>query len=226
MNRHKPNIRWTPEDWQFPLSVSLAIFGLLAMVFPYTDVSFLVAIIVITITIGFLLLILWELGLPHDAEKKGFFLGIPKKLSAAVMAFSFFLALVAAYAALYLNLDCVTSTGPAREHLASSGDAFYFSLVTITTVGYGDFAPIGIGRGVASCELLSGLLLLIIMIPILASRFADIAKPPRYDLTIKFDSNGIGNISAQIPSDMDLAKDESFKLTLTGIVRQRPPEKP
>jgi hypothetical protein len=36
-------------------------------------------------------------------------------------------------------------------------DSLYFSIATIATVGYGDISPIGIGRLIASCEILFGM---------------------------------------------------------------------
>jgi hypothetical protein len=46
--------------------------------------------------------------------------------------------------------------GPGDVHF---GDALYFSIVTETTLGYGDIRPVGFSRALASCEVLLGLLL-------------------------------------------------------------------
>ncbi len=59
----------------------------------------------------------------------------------------------------------MTLTGPL--------DAFYFSLVTITTLGYGDFAPTGDARLLVVWQLATGLLLLVGIFPFVVSRVAD-----------------------------------------------------
>ncbi|MEK6858636.1 MAG: potassium channel family protein, partial [Nanoarchaeota archaeon] len=38
-------------------------------------------------------------------------------------------------------------------------DALYFSTVTITTVGYGDFVPLGVNRWLAALEAFLGMLI-------------------------------------------------------------------
>jgi len=48
-------------------------------------------------------------------------------------------------------------------------DAAYFSVVTISSLGYGDYKPIGLGRLVATIEVVSGLVLLAIIVSKLAS---------------------------------------------------------
>lgn len=82
-----------------------------------------------------------------------------------------FIALVTAFAGIYI--------GPRSTVHSSAGDlqdpwnAIYFSVVTITTVGYGDYAPVStVARSAAVLELLSGMLVLLLAFPVLASRLA------------------------------------------------------
>jgi hypothetical protein len=80
------------------------------------------------------------------------------------MAFAF------AYAALGELL-----AGPffAQTASASSADYLYFSFVTLTTVGYGDYtAAEGIGRATASLEALFGQLYLVTIVALVVSRMA------------------------------------------------------
>jgi hypothetical protein len=88
-----------------------------------------------------------------------------------VLMFAFLLAaLVCSFGMLYLSSgDIYNGTEP----LTKSVDAAYFSLVTITTLGYGDFAPqCAHGRWLVMAELGSGILLLLLIVPALASRLA------------------------------------------------------
>lgn len=55
------------------------------------------------------------------------------------------------FALLYRDLDVVAPIGK-----LSDGDYLYFSIVTWTTLGYGDLSPIGLGRFLASTEALFG----------------------------------------------------------------------
>lgn len=48
-------------------------------------------------------------------------------------------------------------------------DSFYFSVVTVSSLGYGDFRPEGVGRVVAIVEVLYGLLFLALIVSKLAS---------------------------------------------------------
>jgi hypothetical protein len=81
-------------------------------------------------------------------------------------------ALVAAFAGIYLatNGGVVDSQTPARP-LASQLDALYFSFVTITTLGYGDFHPVSaVAKCSVMCEVASGLIMLIGALPLLIGR--------------------------------------------------------
>lgn len=48
-------------------------------------------------------------------------------------------------------------------------EAFYFSVVTVSSLGYGDFRPVGLGRIVAIVEVIYGLVLLALIVSKLAS---------------------------------------------------------
>ncbi len=51
--------------------------------------------------------------------------------------------------------------------------SMYFSIVTFTTLGYGDFSPIGfLGRAVASIEALSGLILTSLFLVTLVRKYS------------------------------------------------------
>jgi len=61
---------------------------------------------------------------------------------------------------------------------ATSADYLYFSFVTLTTTGYGDFtAATGLGRAVAVLEALSGQLYLVTIVALLVARMATSAMP-------------------------------------------------
>ena len=56
-----------------------------------------------------------------------------------------------------------------KEEKFNFGDAIYFSIVTFTSLGYGDYTPIGIGKLFASLSVLSGLMLVATLIGKIAS---------------------------------------------------------
>ncbi len=49
-----------------------------------------------------------------------------------------------------------SSNATAAENLGVFYDALYYSVVTFTTLGYGDFTPVGIGKMLAIMESYSG----------------------------------------------------------------------
>ena len=61
-----------------------------------------------------------------------------------------------------------------RELLTNKFDACYFSTVTFTTVGFGDYVPANsLARGIVVWELGTGLLFLVLALPLVVSRLAD-----------------------------------------------------
>jgi hypothetical protein len=74
------------------------------------------------------------------------------------------------FGVLYYYIGIIDSTAegsPVVHHLPNS---LYYSVVTVTTLGYGDFYPVGTGRLLAAIEALTGYLIL----GVLASTFASL----------------------------------------------------
>lgn len=66
------------------------------------------------------------------------------------------------YAVLAFLTNNIIEPSSFGETCLSGADALFFSVVTITTTGYGDFVPKGdIGRLLAGCETLTGIVLLV-----------------------------------------------------------------
>ena len=67
----------------------------------------------------------------------------------------------------------IQPTFTATPMSVSFGDCLHFSVVTIATLGYGDFRPVSYGRLIAALEVLTGLLLMGVFISRLVSRQQD-----------------------------------------------------
>lgn len=81
--------------------------------------------------------------------------------------------LLAAFAAVYQNLGIVDTTMDGSPVVHSFLKSLYYSVVTFTTVGYGDFYPVGPGRALAGIQAFIGYLVL----GVLASTAANILSP-------------------------------------------------
>ncbi len=69
------------------------------------------------------------------------------------------------------------TTGPDSSHTMSSFNAYYFSFVTLATVGYGDIVPLSdVARMLATVEAITGTLFMAVMIARLVSLYS--AHPP------------------------------------------------
>jgi len=96
---------------------------------------------------------------------------LPTKLAALWQLLMLVVSIVPAFAALYLASGGVrhSTTGVPPDWL----DAVYFSIVTLATVGYGDFTPTNTAAKItACCEIGSGILLLLLAVPVVASRLS------------------------------------------------------
>jgi voltage-gated potassium channel Kch len=94
----------------------------------------------------------------------------PSRRAGVVVIPIMVVALIVAFAGLYSALPA----GNFLKEFAGTCDALYFSLVTLTTVGYGDFAPITpFARGLVMFQIASGFLVLVAAFPLLISRVSD-----------------------------------------------------
>jgi hypothetical protein len=72
--------------------------------------------------------------------------------------------LILTFAWIHHQIGLMDMSGPAPRPTSDLGDAVYFSIVTMTTLGYGDFIPLGPGRPVAALQGLVGYLILGILV--------------------------------------------------------------
>jgi len=90
-----------------------------------------------------------------------------------VIAVVNFYEVVVGFAILYLHCDCVRQTGGDLGSLQGAVAAFYFSLVTMATVGYGDFvATTSVGRGLVIAQITSTIVFVLFLLPALVSVFS------------------------------------------------------
>ncbi len=72
--------------------------------------------------------------------------------------------LILTFAWIHHQIGLMDVSGPVPRATNDLGDAVYFSIVTSTTLGYGDFIPLGAGRQVAALQALVGYLILGILV--------------------------------------------------------------
>lgn len=72
--------------------------------------------------------------------------------------------LILAFAWVHHEIGLMDVSGPVHRPTNDLGDALYFSIVTSTTLGYGDFIPLGPGRPLAAIQALTGYTILGIIV--------------------------------------------------------------
>jgi voltage-gated potassium channel len=88
------------------------------------------------------------------------------------IALTNFLESIVAFAILYQRTESVVQSGTATA-IGSATDALYFSFVTMTTLGYGDYVPgTTLGRWLVMCELSTTILFVLFLLPALMSVFS------------------------------------------------------
>ena len=75
-----------------------------------------------------------------------------------------FALMVLVFAWVHQQIGLMDMSGAGTRGTRDFSDALYFSVVTITTVGYGDFIPTGAGRSIAALQGLLGYFILGIMV--------------------------------------------------------------
>jgi hypothetical protein len=74
------------------------------------------------------------------------------------------LVLILVFAWVHSRIGLMDLSGPVPRATRDFGDAVYFSVVTITTLGLGDFIPLGPGRPIAALQALMGYFILGILV--------------------------------------------------------------
>lgn len=82
-------------------------------------------------------------------------------------------AMLVSFAAVYQQIGIIDATGAETEVVNEFWTSLYYSVVTFTTLGYGDFYPQGVGRALAGMQALTGYLVL----GLLASVAANVVSP-------------------------------------------------
>ena len=113
--------------------------------------------------------------------------------------------LVTTFAWIHHQIGLMDLSGPAPRPTNDFGDALYFSVVTSTTLGFGDFIPLGPGRPVAALQALVGYLILGILV---STGFQVIAPDPEAEDENE-DRNGDGDRSGNGNGDRDRNGDRS-----------------
>jgi hypothetical protein len=149
------------ENWLLPgIALVLAFMGIYC-----ARSAFCVAFLADLFIVIFLAEVACRPGLNTNA-----WFALPHRFYSIFMAGFLIVAIVCSFAHLYLQSGGVYNAG--GEKLTNAADAVYFSVVTLTTLGYGDYVPRTHARWLVIWELGSGLLLLLLIVPVLASRLA------------------------------------------------------
>lgn len=82
-------------------------------------------------------------------------------------------AMLVSFGAVYQKLGIIDNTRPGSPVVHEFWTSVYYSVVTFTTLGYGDFYPQGIGRVLAGMQALTGYVIL----GLLASTAASVVSP-------------------------------------------------
>jgi hypothetical protein len=141
--------------------------------------------LLLTLTDAYLACVLWQVA--RLGEGRPELIGVPSRERSLVQLSFLLVAVVCAFAQLYagtggvvhLVKDYVPGEGPngagpaPREVLTDKLDACYFSLVTLTTLGYGDYVPATRpARGLVMWELANSVLLFLFALPLVVSRLS------------------------------------------------------
>jgi hypothetical protein len=167
--KQSSTLPWNREHLENPVQfLTTLVFGVTGFISLSCRISGLALATVCGVDL-FLLILLIEISLRKGLSEP-FLFELAHRAYFVLMFLFLLVALVCSFGMLYLNSGDIYK---GKELLTQSVDAAYFSLVTIATLGYGDFVPqCAHGRWLVMAELGSGFLLLLLFVPVLASRLA------------------------------------------------------
>ena len=165
---------------------ALAASGVLSL---YLDWGLYVSVAILILLCVYILALLLECAYHSrrsDGDVSNRFFELPNREWALLLVALFVVTNVFTFANIYIQTesieyklsDCCCGKTDDRmnsciETMANTMDAVYFSIVTVTTLGYGEFTPKSSGRVFVVWHLASGLLLLLVLIPVAAARVSD-----------------------------------------------------
>jgi len=111
----------------------------------------------------------------HFVHLGHFFLDKTSRYGHSFFRFAFTVLLfISAFAGIYALLEIISATSMFQNYSTPSGvfDYFYFSVVTFTTLGYGDIVPVTIAeKAIVGFEVLLGFTMLGVLINLIKRRF-------------------------------------------------------
>jgi hypothetical protein len=123
------------ENW-IPCLAALVI-AVIAIVWHFIEGYWTVSFAIFILVDLYLLVALVEMSLRSKKDEWRVF-ELPHRLWSIPLLFCLLIAVVCSFANLYIQSRAVKNNGAV---MSDRGDAVYFSVVTITTLGYGDFVP-------------------------------------------------------------------------------------
>jgi Mg2+/Co2+ transporter CorB len=161
------------------ISALLAVMSVLAL---FLRMHWIVAVSLVVIVDLYLICVFVECAMrstEHNHWKK-VWLPLPHRVWALLLLFLLIVTVVTSFAAMFLASHEVRhllrdvqelQQEQFTDVLDNPHEALYFSMVTITTLGYGDFAPAGaVARWIIVWELATGLLTLVLAFPLVSTR--------------------------------------------------------
>jgi hypothetical protein len=172
-----------------PISIVMAallmVFSLLSLWLRWSMWASFCAAVLIDVFIVYLMLVV---GLYSDGRLNTYRL-LPHRVPALLIGALLFAGLLFAFSNMYLHsggicpggTECPTrpdanaaKKAPSSQTFGSNTDAIYFSCVTMTTLGYGDYsAGTALSRELVVWQLLSGFALILLLVPLIVSRIAN-----------------------------------------------------
>jgi len=150
------------------LGAGLAVVGAASLFF---HGGYVLPLLTIAAVDGYLMAMLWIAAVVSQGRPE-WLPRLPHITTAVVALPMLGAALVAAFAGAYLETRGVAALAGVLEDRT---DALYFSAVTLTTLGYGDFAPRdGAARLLVIAELASSVVMLVGAVPLLVSRLGSL----------------------------------------------------